>query len=122
MFAAVLSPDIAWATAVSDRILNRCTPKGRYIEVEVFESPMKLLSHLDKKPVSTVIMSVDHADELNHAKSISEKGVKLILLTDSNEIAIKAYSVGPEYCTYKDPDDEDLDRISSIIFCNCKLE
>ncbi len=116
MFAAVLSADVAWATAVGDRILKRCIPKGRYIEVEVFECPKKLLTRLDQKQVGTVIMSADGVDDLSHAKNISEKGVRLVLLTDSNDVAIKAYSLDPEYCAYKDPDDEDYDRISSIIF------
>lgn len=119
MFAAVLSHDIAWASAVVELIMNKCIPKGRYIELELFQCPHKLLQHLkDEEKTGTVIMSADQIDDLMHAKNISQAGAKVILLTDSNDIAIKAYSIAPEYCTYKAPDDEDIDRISSIIFCH----
>ncbi len=120
MFAAVLSSDIAWASAVGELIINKCTPKGRYIELELFQCPHKLLKHLKDEKTGTVIMSADRLDDLAHAKSISQAGAKLILLTDSNDVAIKAYSIDLEYCAFKDPDDEDIDRISSIIFCHNK--
>lgn len=119
MFAAVLSRDVAWASAVGELIMNKCIPKGRYIELELFQCPHKLLKYLkDERKTGTVIMSADQIDDLTHAKNISQTGARLILLTDSNDIAIKAYSIDPEYCTYKDLGDEDIDRISSIIFCH----
>lgn len=122
MVVAILSPDRAWSQKFSDGLLKRCASKGRYVEVETFCSFESLDESFDKKPFGTVIMSADRPDELEHAERIGQKGVRLILLTDSNDVAVKAYSILPDYCTYKCPDEEDLDRISSVIFRNHKRE
>ena len=107
MFTAILSRDAEWASKMGERILSQCVPLGRYVALKLFECP----------GCGTVIMSIDRMDDLNHARDISETGARLILLTDSNDIAIKAYSVCPDYCALKHPDAEDFERISSIIFC-----
>ncbi len=122
MVVAILSPDRAWSQAFSDGLLKRCALNGRYVEIETFCSFDSFNEDFDKKQFGTVIMSADKAEELEHAGKICQKGVRLILLTDSNDVAVKAYSIFPDYCTYKCPDGEDLDRISSVIFCNHKRE
>ena len=117
MFTAILSRDAEWASKMGERILSQCVPLGRYVALKLFECPEKLLRHLNTHGCGTVIMSIDHMDDLDYARDISETGARLILLTDSNDIAIKAYSVCPHYCALKHPDAEDFERISSIIFC-----
>ena len=118
MSIAVLTNDIRSSRSIASDILKICLDNGCYTDVYTYDKREALESEMEKRQFSVLVLQISLTEELERLRKLKNdnKGVRLVVLTESSEVAVESYTLPADFCTHPTPSQEDVKRIVSLCF------